>query len=282
MGEIPWIMVINQSLIKAILNKLQVKDYCPYFIQQKYLLKKDVGISTEAQMKGRYFEYLLFGGKNPQPQMYKRGGAEKKIDYLRIEEQVEIARSLYPQHLITVFPEYNTGVRLKKAFNGHIIEGILDLFPTLFMIEEHVRIAIIDLKLTKNIHNDFGEFGWGNFEQMDWIQPAMYHELVRDINWDINPHISKTTRDLIERFTWQIDNDEIHFFFWVFDIKDPLENEMFEVTWDYDKKLYLERAVEKAVIELEHMKENDYPQEPGNHCFNCTIDCELRQTIKTR
>jgi len=273
---------LNQSLIKEMFFKLKPKEYCPRRVYEKYFLLKDCTITTEAQIKGNYFEALLTD--MPPPIIKARGKTrhELPVDYIRLQEQAKIGRAMFPQKLMFVYPGINTQVILKKQWNPDVLLiGTLDLFPTLFQIEDELRVAIIDFKTTKDLNSTWGPYGWGDYQNMDWLQGAYYHELVRNIDWNLNNHLSPITVKLIKNFEWMLNNDEVHFFFWVFDMKPIYENKFLEVNYDYNKQLYLSRSIDFAVAELDHQRELGFPPTPGNHCFECMLDCEVRQMIKT-
>lgn len=279
-------IVLSQSMIKEMFYKLAPREYCPRSFFEKYILKKDCRVTTDPQRKGNYFESLLLGGDVPQIKGKGRSG-EIPIDYARLQEQAKLGKQELINRLMFVHTGYNTQVRLRKHWKAEnipedvYIEGVLDLFPTLFLIDGELRVAIIDVKTTKDLNSTWGNFAWGNFEEMDWLQGIFYHALVRDIDWQLNSNLSKVTINLIKNFEWTIQQDEIHFFFWVFNIKDPLENKFLEVKYDYDKHKYLTNSIHMAVHEMLYQQSRGYPERPGNHCLECLLDCTNRKLIKT-
>lgn len=268
-------MIITQSLIKQILHKGNLIDYCAKKIYHRYILNEKIEITTEAQLKGIYFESHTLGYDHFELPTKKNG--EPYIDTLRINRQIKNFRDIMVEKLMFVHPSLNTQIRLRKKWNEHIIEGTLDWFPTFYFHEGDLKLAIIDLKLTKNINNDFGDFCWGDVTRIDWLQGAMYHELVHDIDWEMNAHLTQQQVRLIQKFDNILKAEEEMFLFMVFDYKDPLEHKFIEVGWDYDKKKYLENSIEKAVHELEYMEATGWQPSPTTeNCKRCLLDCPAR------
>ena len=276
----PETIILNQSLIKAFLIKGNVRDYCPRKIFTKYFLKQQVQETTLNQLRGIYFEREILGGDRFTLPTHKRTGMEL-LPTQRINKQIAEFKNIVVENLMFVHENINTQIPLIKRYNERfLLKGILDWFPTFMLYNGDIRVAIIDVKLTGDISSDFGEFGWGDYERMDWLQGAMYHHIVHNIDWELNKKLTDTQKRFIQRFDNILNNEEELFMYLVFDYKENPEHKFFESVWDYDKMKYLTNSIDKAIYEIEKNDMLGWEPCPGNECKNCLINCPVRAKIE--
>lgn len=269
---------INQSLIKAFLHKGQIKDYCARKVYNKYFLNKDVEETSLSQLRGIYFENNILGGEKITLPTKRNG--EPTIDTLRINEQINNFPNIIVEKLMFVNQNINTQILLKKKFGDVIIKGKLDWFPTFFLLEGDLKVAIVDVKLTKDMNSTWGDFCWGLPENLDWIQAAFYHYLVQDIDYDLNNHLTGPQQRLIRKFSSILDAGDCIFIFLVFDYKQGPEYKYIQVEWNYDKFKYLENSVQRTIDEIEYNKGTGWKPTPSTeNCKSCLLECPVRQII---
>ena len=257
-----------------------MRDYCAKQIFHQHFLKEKTRETTIKQLRGIYFENHVLGGERFSLPGHKKTG-EPLISTIRINEQIKQFRDVCVDNLLFVHEKVNTQIPLIKRYNEkYLLKGVLDWFPTFLLYEGDVRVAIIDLKLTENIDNDFGDFGWGNYENMDWLQGALYHHLVHDIDWSLNGHLSPVQQRFIRRFDNILNKEEELFMYLVFDYQQNTQHRFFESVWDYDKLKYVENQVERTILEVEHNDLKGWQPMPGESCKTCLLDCPARTLIQ--
>ena len=242
-------MVITQSLIKQIYHKDEEIPHCPFKIKAIFIDKVE-SPTTQCQLEGNFFETLCLGSgskgrvvndlpriRQSKKQIESNEHGRKTAKQQRIEFQVEIFKRLCNDYEINV-DKSNIQTTLSKKLNNEFeLQGDLDIFPTNIRGSKGKKIAIIDLKLTSNINNEYGNFCWGTPERMDDIQGITYQFLAREyikenidyIDWDID-------RGNID--VW-LDNNLV-FLYWVFDSKPVPENKFILSKWNENKKKNLE------------------------------------------
>lgn len=295
--------IISQSLIKAFFYKGEKRDYCPYSVYKQFITK-EVNIQTESMLKGSYFETLCLGSgvdnkttddlprKKLTSKQILAGKTigDKKIDQIRIEQQHLNFERLAAIYQISVQKNVNTQVEISKYFSKNddiIIKGNLDIFPTTIMLPERgLRLAVIDLKLTAKF-GDFGEYCWATPGAMDMTQGYMYHELIRDIDMDLNMEINPDTR-LKYLYTDGIKNTlervEPLFFFWVFNYDgSDLNNKFVEVSYNNTTKADLFESIRRTVEEINKNERQGWNNlNPNSYsCKGCPIiQCQSRHVIE--
>ena len=287
--------VISQSLIKELLYKGTERDYCPQRFYHLYIKKDVQRTPSQSMLDGRYGETMLLGSCSrgeslfDLPRNTKNG--EKKIDQQRIDIQIDRAKLTMFKHGINIHPDLNCQIKLRKIINGVLCEGELDIAPV-FMINidsvnpDKIVIAIVDVKFTANVDSTFGVNGtpgWGDYVNMDHEQPKMYHELVRDIDWNLNDHLTNEQIELLS----SIQGKEIMFFYWVFDYKvpvDKLQDKFFGYSYDATKRAELYEDIRKVVGIIEFHNANDDWDRcvQNNECSKCPVlDCIFKNQIQT-
>ena len=291
--EKPFELIVSSSLIKELMYRGTETDYCPSYIYNKYVLNQDMTIVSDAMAKGSYAETILLGGgargKSTLDLPRLRNG-NKSIDQMRIDSQMELAKILTVKKQMHIYPNLNTQILLFKKINDVLCRGELDIFPTTIINDEgKLCVAIVDLKLTadlntlKNFQSD--EALWGDYQNMDDTQSLMYLHLVRDIDWELNSHIDED----LKRMIMSIDEDEIRFFFWVFDYKKPMENlnnKLFEEVYTPMKKREIEERIRKvhSIFEYNNKTSSWGKRIPSTKsCKRCQdMECQFRNQIEKR
>jgi hypothetical protein len=199
----------------------------------------------------------------------------------------------------------NTHVTLIKKWDSKYIIGCeLDLFPTIIDYskvnneidindEKHgtLKLAMIDTKLTVDVHSTFGDFGWGNPKFLDHIQADMYHWIIRDVDFELNPNVKNIFTDRVLEL---IKHDEIHFFYWVFGYKEPLEQQMVFIERMYRdengstfRQSELKERIRKTIEVIEREAHFGWSENPVYEiCRTCPInsryggDCKSSISVK--
>jgi hypothetical protein len=200
-------------------------------------------------------------------------------------------------HQISVIKGINTQVKLYKQFKENervILEGTLDLCPTTLLFrKEHpktkhkMNLGTVDLKLTSHIDNTYGEFCYGAPDQLDNTQGKMYHELVRDLDFELNDKYNpgNLLRHLFTEFVQDVINANFYLFYiWVFDYKkEKLDDKFIEVEWDLNKRRELYETIRKTIAELDDIKREPMKTNPMKEtCEKCPImNCKDRYEYET-
>lgn len=309
--------IINQSLIKKLVDKYQNEiDFCPRYIKECCMERKHKETSTNPQLAGKFFESMTLGGTThgapvtdlPRKKLTKKRIAElkaaglpligeKRIDQERLEIQIERFKKRAEQLNVQIIPGVNTHLQIFKHWDGrkYILAGELDLFPTPILHDGKLQLAIIDVKVTSNVETTFGPFCWGSPQFMDHLQADMYHLLVRNIDFDLNPHLKNVVN---ENILHNLNNDNVIFLYWVWGYqKEPLElqekiiersyfdNEKFNSV-NFRQKEMKER-IRKAIAIIEREEQFGWEANPiPDQCKNCPInqanggDCDKSINLK--
>lgn len=298
-------IIINQSLIGKFFYKGIKREYCPTRVY-KESITGEYKATTESMLKGSYFETLCLGSgvRNTKTEDLPRKKltakqilagqtiGDKTIDQIRIEQQaMNFARHLV-KYEINVQKEVNTQVEIFKQWSKNdnvILRGELDIFPTTVELPVRgERYAVIDLKLTAKF-STWGEYCWATPSAMDHTQGFMYHELVRDIDLDLNNQMNPNNKIqfLYEgRMKKQIQENEMLFFYFVFNYNDKeLSHKFVEVPWNNMNRLELHESIRKTVEELNKNERYGWnslrPTE--NNCKGCPVlNCEAKITFASK
>lgn len=288
------IPIITQSLIKDLFYKGEELPYCPHRFYHRWILKDYVEVDKLTWMQGRYGETLILGGSSrgqSQIDLPRKKNGTKTIDQERIEIQAERAKRTQVRHNITIWPGINTQVLIKKVINGVLCQGEIDLGPTKVTgldVEDPTTYfdSIIDTKFTGNMKSTFGiagRAGWGDFDNMDHTQPYMYLDLIKDIDYELNDHLTEEQRYLLDK----LERGNVMFLYWVFDYKVPIEeldDKFFGVIDRTDKRKELYEVIRKTVSLIEYHNElQDWDKcVQGDYCSSCTItECIFKNKLKT-
>lgn len=296
---------ISQSLIKKFLKKGEEIPVCPKLIYETAITGNIEIPPTEPMLKGSYFETLTLGSGRgghktldlPRKAITKDQEAKntariekgeeplpgaKRIDQIRIEEQAERFKILRAQRQMMI-SEYNTQVPIYKKWEHNpevFIRGELDIFPTPILGKEGLQMAMVDLKLTADIDNEYGDFCWGDPFRMDHIQGQTYHYLVRDID----PLLNKGVRDIVtEPVRNIINNNQVLFLYWVFSYgSGDLKDKFVRYDWDKVREAEFHESVRKTVSIIEDYESQEWPAVPEyERCIKCPInECTVRCEIQ--
>lgn len=283
---------INQSLIKAFFYKGEKRDYCPQYIKRQ-CIDKEVSRESLAMACGNYFETQCLGSsiggkktddlprKNITTKQHLAGQkiGDKKIDHIRIDQQVMMFNKKKAEYQISIEKEVNTQIGIKKLWSRNdnvIIQGELDIFPASIALPQRgLRLCVIDLKLTGQF-SDFGEYCWGSPANLDPIQGNMYNELVRDIDLDFNM-VENPDSNLHNVYTPTVmnilkQNDPL-FFFWVFNYKSDIANKFIEVEYNEMARKELYESIRKTIDELNKNERNGWNEviPSSSNCSQCAI-----------
>lgn len=226
-------MKVNQSLIKRM-----SKNYCPKKVKAEMdgVHKRTASL---AMVKGQYFEWKLFGTKTREgtiPELPLKKDGTKRIDQIRIEQQVAKFKDICERHQIKVF---GTDRTFHTEMFGHETFGTWDVYGLY-----RGKPTIIDIKLTQNVNNDFGDFCWGDFESMDKIQAKKYMLAGQ-----------------------KIDGLKYDFLFMVFDYSPDVNHELFFVPWDDTVSLYVQDRLEETISKIE--EHEHYGWDPVGYPDEC-------------
>jgi len=295
---------ISQSFIKQVVDvNDNEKLFCDFQLNEAYITKRQPLPDKEVFQDGKFFESISIEStahgnelvldlerKRPNKRQMALGlKGDKKIKQIRIEEQSKNFKELCKQKDIIV-NKNNTQVVIYKRWKDVIIRGELDIgFVPIKTKLYGDTISIIDLKLTGNIENKFGEHGWANFEFINKIQAKLYTWLIQDIDLELNDFLNPNNNirqalqfcgyRLIKKFnpelyeTLDFDNlqDEealllmdvtrklisdhkILFIYWVFDHSPSLNNNMFPYPMDKVRYYELDETLRKTVSILRDMQ----------------------------
>lgn len=172
-------MYISQSLIKEFLYKGEDIEFCPQFVKEVMITGEQKILSTESQLKGLYFETLCLGetsNSNMINDLPRKKNGEKKIDQIRIEEQAMLFPQILKSHGMEVLSKHGKKIgQFESSFPFNVfVTGEYDFRSPIIFNNIEIPVAIIDLKLTKDLDSDFGPYAWGNPKAMDHIQGDIY------------------------------------------------------------------------------------------------------------
>ena len=232
--------------------------------------------------------YALVGALMVKPLMISRvrKNGDKTIDQVRIEEQKMHFEIIAKNTNMVIIPNFNTQVTIQKHFPGEdiILQGTLDIFPvTVTTKKRGSLLSVVDLKLTSDIYADtrFSYNSWSEPGSLDNTQAYMYHELVRDIDPELNPHVI----DIINKAGIK-DYDLIdkHFFYYVFDYSPRLNKKSIEVLYDDIRRGELFESVKatRNLIVSNTNKDRWEEVTPSKYnCASCPLECAYRFTTES-
>lgn len=246
---------INQSLIKQFIKNGNDVEYCPKKVGSIYILNTHKSRTSDAMVKGQFFETLCLGtstgGVIVDSLPLKRNG-EKSIDQIRIEAQALVFRELLPKYSIDFNKIIDRPVFKKIINDDFYLSMEADFISNIEYDGNKIDYAIHDLKLTQNIHNQYGDFCWAYPANMDHIQAAMYNFITG-----------------------------LPFFYWVFDFKPTPEFKIFHKEIRPDEKMQLLVSIDKTIdIITENNKIGWEAYCPSiSNCSKCPlyVECSHRQ-----
>lgn len=251
-------------------------------------------IATENQLKGLFFESLCLGATadgSAVTDLKRKPNGEKTIAQERLEAQHSVFELGCVKHFITVAKKINTQVKVFKRFNDYaIIQATTDLFPTQMLYEKTILpVVAIDIKVTGDLDNDFGEFGWGNVDNMDHTQMILTNYILRDIDMDLNAKMdSNLAKHGLIRHEYLDHLQNVPVFYWVFEHGKKMRNRIFKVNVDSARIRELEEVLRKVIIIIEdEFVNNGWQANPSyKECEHCPLNylnggtCNEAQIIK--
>jgi hypothetical protein len=263
-----------------------VIDHCAAYLYWVMIEKKFMDEQTEAMKIGSMFEHKALGMPGRAPSVPRHATTGKPlIKTERALHQAEIFKSHVKQYQMQVVPELNTQVTIYKRWSKDprwILKGILDLFPTPFLVNDKLELNIIDLKTTGNIMSTFGKFSWGHPESMDHIQAMLYYELVRDIDFELNDEL-QSGHYLRDIFTTEVQeaikNDAYSFRYMIYDLSANLAHQIIKIECSPIRIQEMHESIRKVTNLLIDYNEAKWPTFPCGQCKNCPVTtCKDRLT----
>ena len=303
---------LTQSLIKDVTTwNGDYTDTCPRLIYEKYITGQ-YRYTTDSMMEGVFGE-TLFLGKGAKGQLvtdlprHKNTG-EKLSAQKNIEEQARRFNLWCVSKGISVIRDINTQFPIVKKFNDKIlIRTEIDIFPSPFLHQGEYKLAVIDLKLTGNIHNTGGKFSWGAPQFIDHLQADMTYWILEDFDMDLNiahcPEKEDVYKAIFENDTiiQTIKDKELMFIYFIVGYKSqPLDKQILFYHREYyeqgesrnpnsipkRQREWKERA-RKTLAQLNMWHQQKWKPEPSNLCIKCPVNkanggyCNVAATIQT-
>jgi hypothetical protein len=241
-------MRISQSTMKALSDYLQGFE-CGIAFKARYITKEIEFEPSDAMKLGIYFEYEATGslprsGVVPEPEYVYKGKPNQKLatDYERAKASAEYYKALVKFFDIKIL---ETGFVMQTDK----MSGIADL-----IVEWGGKKAIIDLKYTGLIDDKWQDHGWHKdfLSQKDnlMIQGVMYKMLAKEIY-----------------------GEDLDFYFWVFDSKNPLNVRIIKEVVDETRFPQHTEAVNQALHYIQHhTKLDDWTPRPELlRCAKCPL-----------
>lgn len=269
-------MIVTQSLIKQLYHHGEELPYCPWHVFTHFV-EHSKEFSSPDMEKGVFFETLCIGsgmGGKQVDDLPRKINGERTLDQVRIEEQhlrFEQIKRKYKMHVIS---GYNTQLRAFKQWNTDVIlQCDFDIFPTAITTSKRDIYAIIDLKLTKDIHQDYSMFSWNSAASIDPIQAYMNMEIATGLDPVLNADIMKSIPSMVTSSMLQLTPT---FFFMIFDYSPKMNVKMIEVPYTPDRRRDLNETIRKVVQKMTYHQDIDAWKTfiPSyENCSKCNCDC---------
>jgi len=247
-----------------IITQSMIKDWkttpCPIHFREKWINKTIPWRESEPMLWGKWFEFQAIGGtahmdEEGVPKLTEK--MEKSVFYTRALEQVKMWHKIVKECGIeNIIAQEYLEAEIVFEYNSMKlpvkIGGTTDLSCTM-----DGKAAIIDIKLTGNVKNTYGDFAWGAPETMNMIQPVHY--------------------TLLKKIQTGIDYD---FYFLVFDISAAMGVKFYKTEIKPERYEYHEKDVFAVWNEIYYaMKHGFEPTPKFEICRDCPVKCEFEQTI---
>lgn len=251
-------MKISQSLIKSFYDYYTDKE-CGIFFEERYIKKnpKAQKPPSEAMLAGIYFEYLCTGalprsGEIPQPEMSYAGTSRQKLSapYQRATESAEFFKQIIKHHAIEI-------VEVGKVIQSDITNGIIDI-----LAKWNGKYCIIDLKYSGLYNDKWNEMGW-EIESLPMKDSLMIQAV----------HYKKL---------WQeITGEEIDFYFFVFDSKNPKNAKIIKADIDESRIAAQDVVISNTINGIAKAVERGFIPKPElERCNECPLNDECQYAIK--
>lgn len=166
---------------QSALKDFERQEVCPRKWKAKWIDHEIESQSSDAMDMGKYFEYLAIGAGaragDEVTDLPRNKNGSKTANQLRIEEQADICKSMFDPKSENFIGIELISVQLKLE-NEEDEKGTLDFLGKRV---SNGKPVIGDLKLTADVENTRGNYGWGNAEQLDFTQQIHYHNLFVDV-----------------------------------------------------------------------------------------------------
>ena len=189
-GEISEIN-ISSSLITKFYSNGEKKDICPLKMFVTLIDKQYPLVQTEPMLYGQYLESLLIGCTATGDALIdlprdKRTGA-KSVYQKRIEQHYslwEMRKQMYGIIVNTKGDLKNVQMRTFKKWESKSYPEInINIYATADLISPfkdngiNYDMAIIDIKGTGDVNNNYGNYCWGTPERIDPFQLVLYSRI---------------------------------------------------------------------------------------------------------
>lgn len=293
------IIYINQSLVKHFVWKGNVVEHCPSFIYAVAIAKTHK-FSSLTMDKGSYFETGCIGGcadgsemtDLPRKKLLKKQQdenrlcllkglppmhiGEKSLDQQRIDTRIAVFKQRADECglILTKNNCQTTILKRHPEYKDCILKITMDMFPVFMVFDDVATLMGVDLKLTKGI-----DFVWNPDKvksDKDHIQMQYYHEMIHDIDFELNPHLRTVVTpeivNLIERGNYICA-------YWVWDYKDdsPVIDRFIPYQWStnpndplYSRRTEMYESVRKTYNFVRHYNEHGWKTNPSfERCHRC-------------
>lgn len=242
-------MVLTQTSVKD----LERLETCPLRWKAQWIDKSFSSPESLHMLKGKYFEWLLFGANAKQDEKapvlppLKNGGPS--IDQRRIEQQAARLRPILEKEFFS-----GKQVFFQKYLNYYDTGGTLDILIS------GTPIIVMDVKLTQDITSTRTKYGWGNdWTKMDLLQPQHYSHLVEK-TYGTRPSFIFVVADYSPRLNFEISEISLA---------------------DTAKVDYLKRF-DSARQTIEEYNSSGWPVFPSEYeCEKCPLKCDKRWKLRT-
>lgn len=253
--------VLTQSLIKALLDE----QACPLKTKMKYIDNSLKDYPTESMNKGVFFEYLCLGNSNKAGEIImdlpRKKNGEKTIDQQRIESQVKSFEDACKQNNVLII-ERGIDIEVDHPDMEDVsLKGTLDMVGEINLDESiNTTMFIGDLKLTGDIHNTEGDFGWGSPEKMDLLQAIFYSYI----------------------FKLETDQNAV-FIYLVFDYKPVPEYKMLKVKMTSLRIAEMKESIRKAASLIDMYDQSEWPMKRAfKNCNTCSYSSQCPATLNKK
>jgi hypothetical protein len=257
------LLSISQSLIKNYWD-YKAGKYCGEAFMRLDINHEAEKASSERMKVGQYFEWLCTGqvlrdGSVPPEPLTKTG--KPTADGERMKNQASRFMALKEAEKLEII---ETGKVIEYEAGNFKLKGILDIFG-----EMYGRPAIVDLKTSGLIGNQWEEYGWNtstfNMRDKLTIQPVFYKYLA-DVTLGIR---------------------DIPFYYSIHSSSNDTDSEFWEVQLsDYDKAMNLfESMINQYAEEILFQKETGFAPFPDvKRCKECPLfeSCVFKKLTPTR
>ena len=284
-------IVISSSVLKALfVHGNEREDICWRKFHAKYITKEVKFAPSEVQLYGLYFESQALGssaGGETYDDLPRKNNGDKRSIQVRLDEQLVNLRAGQVENYINIVPGINTQVSIYKRWldsKDIFLRATYDIFPTTMLYKNQILpVVSVDLKTTKDVEGDWGEYCWGTPENMDHTQLVMQNFMVKDFDVELN---RKANPLLFEK---GIIKDEVihHFddlpvFYWIFETGLKKRNKILKVSVDNTRTAELQEVIRKAIsIIMDNETIHGWEPLPKyENCKNCPLSYKVGGTCK--